>query len=103
MKNTKTCPKCRGKRLWRIEKIGAKDQSIQQGGVYRLRVAAERWTPPVGEPKKSFWGSDDGSKLYSAGFIEAWVCAACGFTELWSTELEGLVPNPESGVHLVEG
>lgn len=102
MKNSHVCPKCQGRRLWHIEGLGAKDESVGHGGVYKVRVAAERLTPPTRPAKKSFFGTDDGSTFYTTGFIDTYLCAACGYTELWSRDFEKLAHNPEQGVHLIE-
>lgn len=38
---------------------------------------------------------------YDAGSVDAYVCAACGFSELYWSGLEQLQPNKEAGVHLL--
>lgn len=52
-------------------------------------------TKPIG-----FFG--DGSELQDIGQIDAWVCATCGYTELWSNGYQHLMHNPKKGVHFVD-
>jgi len=99
MKNTLSCPKCNGRKLWCIEQFSAKDPSVQVGGKLALRAAVSRRTPPM--QQAGFWAGD-GSDVYDAGYVDAFICAACGYTELWSRELQGLVHNPASGVHFID-
>lgn len=62
-------------------------------------MTLQRRTRPTKEG--SVW-SGDGSKHYDAGAIDAYVCAACGFTELWSRDLDNLAHHPEDGVHFID-
>jgi len=99
MKQKLLCPKCQGRRLWCIERLEAKDPSVAQGGGMPLMLAVTRqWTPPT--KPGGFWG--DGSEVQDVGQIDAWICAACGYTELWSTGHQQLVHNPSKGIHLVD-
>ena len=100
MKHSRRCPKCDGVRLWKIEGLAAKDPSVQLGGSLPVRLAVGRRTAPTKE--RSFF-SGDGSSLYDAGSIDAFVCDGCGYTELWSRDLSKLTHNPASGVFLLEG
>jgi predicted nucleic-acid-binding Zn-ribbon protein len=99
MKSSLACPKCDSRRLWRIEEFAAKDPSYSGGGKRPLMVAVAVRTPPTQEPG---WFSDDGPERFDAGQVEAWVCAKCGYTELWSRDFEALRHLPESGVHLID-
>jgi len=36
------------------------------------------------------------------GRFDLWLCAACGFTELWAAELSGLREDPANGVRLID-
>ena len=100
MKNSLACPKCETRRLWRIDEFAAKQPDTGVGsGKTPLRVAVGVRTPPTQEPS---WFEGDGSQWFDAGKVEAWVCAKCGYTELWSRDFGALRHLPESGVHLVD-
>lgn len=36
------------------------------------------------------------------GQFDLWLCAACGFSELWASHLGDLQVNPDAGVRLVD-
>ena len=36
------------------------------------------------------------------GQFDLWLCAACGFSELWASNIAGLKENPDAGVKLVD-
>lgn len=96
MRNSRACPKCQGKRLWCVENFGVKDQSVTHGGGMPLRIVAKR----PGPTKKGWLG--EAAAFYDAGKTDAWICAGCGYTELWTANFESLVHNPAGGVHLVD-
>ncbi|MFO0663988.1 MAG: hypothetical protein U0174_08555 [Polyangiaceae bacterium] len=89
MKTTLRCTKCQHGRIWRIEKIGVKDPQYVNGANVPLQAVGRKT-------------NDRFSMSYDAGCIDAYVCAACGFSELYWSGLEGLQPSPPSGVHLLE-
>lgn len=109
MQNTQTCPKCDGRKLWRIEKFRAPDSKYKYGsdGI-PLLLAQGRYAAPDGtEEKKGFldrplFGGDHQGEQYWAGSIDAWLCAACGYTEFWSHSFEKLSHNPADGVHFID-
>ena len=39
----------------------------------------------------------------ATGTFDMFVCASCGFTELWANEVGELRSNPEEGVHFIDG
>jgi hypothetical protein len=88
-----------GRKLWCIERLEAKDPSVAIGGDMPLMLAIARQSTPPTTPG-GFWG--DGSKVRDIGHIDAWICAACGYTELWSNGYQQLVHNPRKGVHFVD-
>jgi hypothetical protein len=98
MKNSMQCPKCASRRLWIVQQFGAKDPGEPPGRCFPLRVAGRKTVPT----RTATTWRDDGSTYYDAGFVDAYICAACGYTELWSHGLEDLVHNPVAGVHLVD-
>lgn len=96
MKKTLACPKCESRKLWRVDGIRAKGE--YKNTHLQLLVAVQRRTPPI--KRESIWS--DGSKVYDAAPIDAYVCALCGYTELWARDMDKLVHNPESGVHFID-
>jgi hypothetical protein len=93
MRNTGRCTKCSGGRLWRIERIGVKDPQYSNGDNVPLSAVARRgYTLP----------SDRFPTAYDGGHVDAYVCAACGYTELYWQGYERLLHNPQDGVHLLE-
>lgn len=89
MKHTQQCPKCEGRRLWVVERFrlpgeagpGAELPVVthhEKGGLFTLGRAS-----PVGR-------------------FNLWVCATCGFSELWAEGLEGLRDDPSAGIRLVD-
>lgn len=98
MQRSRACPKCASKKLWVIQGFGVKDPSVMIGGAMPLRIVARRPGPAEG----GFFGLGTQGH-YDAGRTDAWICAGCGYTELWTASIEGLVHNPEAGVHLLEG
>ena len=99
MRNHHSCPKCRGRRIWKIEQLETKDPGSDTSRGDPIMLAVGRTTPATREP--STW-KGDGSTTYNAGVVDAWVCAGCGYTELWSRGLESLVHNPDNGVYLID-
>jgi predicted nucleic-acid-binding Zn-ribbon protein len=89
MKQSVTCPKCSGKKLYVVERatLPAHD-SIN--GTEPLTVAAA-WLP-TGE--SGFLGAQHARYLAR---VEAWVCAACGYTELYTAELGNLAYMAQQG------
>jgi hypothetical protein len=87
MKRTKTCPKCASRRVWRVDKYTVPADSTAGAP---LRVTIER------PPSRGLFARDDSTQ----GYIDAWVCDGCGFTELWARDIDGLKPDPGSGLVL---
>ncbi len=67
-----------------------------------LRLALDRKAPADSGQSRwnRIWHGDN--SVYSAGRIDAYACAACGYTELYTCDLDELRHNPDSGVHLLE-
>ena len=84
MKNTFKCPKCDSRRIWRLERVAAQDGSVGVGGSYEIKVAA-------------------GGSSVAVGHFDAYICAHCRYSELWSQGLESLQHDPRRGIHLFEG
>jgi hypothetical protein len=84
MKSSCVCPKCQGQKFYVVEQPRCRvDVRDNPPGTAKLGVAYHR--APTGEdgwlgPKKG---------LFSAP-VEAWVCAGCSYTELYTRHLEVL-------------
>jgi predicted nucleic-acid-binding Zn-ribbon protein len=91
MKNTRKCPKCESTKLWVVEPLKT---------VYEF----DPGTIPLHLDYDQVEGTTflTRSKL-RVGTLDAWICAACGYTELWAKELNRLKHAPERGVRLIEG
>jgi predicted nucleic-acid-binding Zn-ribbon protein len=77
MKNGK-CPKCGSKDV--MADVEVRDDG--QNGSHPLRVVVEEPEPP----KHGFiWVAGQ-----STGDVRAWICARCGYTELYTGNLEAL-------------
>lgn len=89
MKRSLQCPKCDGKRLWVVERFRVPSET-----------AAGAELPVVTH--------QDGKGIFAItrsapqGRFDLWVCGGCGYSELWAAGIEGLRPNPEAGVRLVD-
>lgn len=95
MKKSLSCPKCNGRRIWRIDRVGTDD--VEQDELMPLRLANVRLRE---SNDKAFfqWGTDSAK----SGYLSAFVCAACGYSELWAHGFEGLKHAPEAGVHFID-
>jgi hypothetical protein len=69
MKATQTCPKCSGKSIAVVDRLGIPEEiipamTLTEGGWVKQRV-------PHGK-------------------FETWICLSCGYTELYASGLEGV-------------
>ena len=91
MKHTQRCPKCDSRKMWRIQWLGAAENSAPGGWTSTtstIRLAARR---------KRQSGDD-----YTAGGVDIYACAECTYSELWSRGLDELEHNPDEGVELID-
>ena len=91
MKKTKTCPKCAGNRLWLVDPLRTTYDNAP--GTIPLHLDHRR---PAGKG----WL---GTKTEDVGTLALYVCASCGYSELWASDLERLRPNEKAGITLVDG
>ncbi len=102
MKESQQCPKCKSKKLWRIEKLegpGIVPATPRGGHGFPIRLSFRR---AARRRRKSFWDFRSIRKGPQTGFIDAWVCDACGYTELYARDFEELKHEPEHGIHFVD-
>lgn len=91
MRRTLICPKCDGRRILHVTQLADRvgeigggrvehglDPEPSPGQFYPLRIARLR------NPDGSFFKSH----VSAAGLVEAFVCRACGFTELYTCDPE---------------
>ena len=97
MRDTTTCPKCKGRRIWRIEQVHTEGEAL---GGKPLRMLVEREMPRRDGTTGFFGGA---TEYVSVGLFDLFVCARCGFAEWYAHHFEDLFPSPEHGVHLLDG
>lgn len=79
------CPKCNGRRIWRIQEFQTESDTTKG------------WTLPVVYGRRTATGGEQ-----SVGTFDAWICAKCGYTEWYASGLEALTADPDKGVHLID-
>lgn len=97
MKETGLCPRCKGHRFYIIEEATIPDPRYANS-FEPLTLAGALL--PTGE--QGFLGDKLEKCLVS---LEAWVCAGCGYTDLYARDLESLSRMATAGkanVHFVE-
>jgi predicted nucleic-acid-binding Zn-ribbon protein len=85
MKKTLTCPKCDGRKIWRIDQL--KEQTY--GNMRRV-------DPLHVSLKVGFWGAK------GTGSFAVFVCAGCGYSEFYATGIESLQSDPKNGVYFID-
>ena len=91
MKNTHTCPKCNSKSLWIIEPLRTIHEYAPGSIPLHLDYDQVSGTNFLNRTKERVGG------------LDAWICAECGYTELWARELQKLVHAPERGIRRIDG
>jgi len=87
MKQSLQCSKCQSTRLWRIEKFRHLTDVL--GGAQLVIAITDR---------DRIWS---GSTI--TGTFDMFVCAKCGYSELWANDTNALRAKPEEGVHFIDG
>jgi predicted nucleic-acid-binding Zn-ribbon protein len=95
MRESMSCPKCRSQRIWRIEKFHGYDN----GSPKPLSVLLAREMP---QQQASGWFDIVRSELRTIGRFDLYLCARCGYSELYAQDFKALVHSPEHGVHLMD-
>jgi predicted nucleic-acid-binding Zn-ribbon protein len=90
MKNLLRCPKCAGKRIWVIEK-------------YRIPgEAAEGRELPVVPHQAAGSSFMRLARVTPIGSFDLFLCAGCGYSELYASNFRELVADPERGIRLID-
>lgn len=90
MKNSMCCPKCNSRRIWVVSPLRTVHEYAP--GTHALNLDYEQTV-----------GTNFLTRHKSpAGTLDAWICAECGYSELWASGLERLEHAPERGVRLIE-
>lgn len=89
MRTTEKCPKCQSNTIWVIERVQQHDpDNSGQAAPVALTV-----------------GRSVSGDLVDAGLVEAWICAQCGFMELYAKnfheKLSVLAAHGWNGVRLI--
>jgi predicted nucleic-acid-binding Zn-ribbon protein len=87
MKHSASCPKCQSRRQWVIERFRTPSERATGD---ELRVVNDQ---PLRDA--SFFRA-----ARPMGCFDMYICADCGFSELWARDFEDLVANPAEGVVL---
>lgn len=92
MKDSLECPKCKNRKLicidpYRIHYKGGVGSTGKEMSLVYGQKAGEGW--------KVEWSD--------LGRVATWICGACGYTEFWSHSFQQVRPDPERGVHFVDG
>jgi hypothetical protein len=85
MKSSKICPKCEGTEILFFPQIADRDDR-------------DRVRPLVVHVTHYDWKDDE-----EIGVLQAYVCRACGFTELYATEPGAIPVKKVPGVQLLKG
>lgn len=91
MKRTQLCPKCDGRRIWVIEPFRVPSEAAQ-GTVLSV----------VPHQASGGGGLFALARLSPVGRFDAYVCATCGYSELYATDFGELREDPANGVRLLD-
>lgn len=91
MKNMLRCAKCAGKRIWVIEKYRIPGESAEGRPLNVI--------PHQPEMKSSLFKA---MRLNPQGHFDLFLCAGCGYSELWAEDFGDLVEDPAKGVRLID-
>ena len=91
MKNSRQCPKCSCQKIWLIEPL----KTIWEYAPGTIPVHLD-------------YDQVEGTNIFNrsklrVGTLDAWICSACGFTELWARDTHRLQHAPERGIRLIDG
>src|SRR4051812_43615788 len=92
MKQHLTCPKCKGRRIWVIEKYRIPGETAE-GRVLPIVPHQNE----VATPRLFSFG-----RANPIGHVDLYLCDGCGYSELWAEGVRGLVHDPANGVRLVD-
>lgn len=72
MRTTEQCPKCHSHTIWVIDKVRQPDPTHSEPSLPLFLIG----------------GDDISGKRIEAGTLEAWMCANCGYTELYAKDFQ---------------
>ncbi len=92
MKKTLACPKCEGRLLLRIESLKLPTADTQS-------IAAAMSARPASLPVtvRAKW-----SGMVTQGAFEAFICKACGYSELYAHGFEEIEADEKHGVQIID-
>lgn len=101
MKQTNACPKCASTKLFVVGEVQQKlrgDSGSNEVVPIRAAVAEVSVRSP------GIFGDSYERRIREAGGYETWICAGCGFTEWYATNLKQLdaLANASSAVRVIE-
>jgi predicted nucleic-acid-binding Zn-ribbon protein len=84
MKKTLHCPKCEGRKLWRVEEMRERGRNMTKA-------------EPLGATFAPTWHG-----VTNRGTFETFICAGCGYTEWYAHGLEQLEADASKGVYFID-
>ena len=83
MRDSETCPKCRSRKIFVVAEVGNEHETLTATVPLPVAVGAV-----LVQGGGVFGGTT--KQIVKAGTFEAWVCAKCGFTELYAKKLAAI-------------
>jgi predicted nucleic-acid-binding Zn-ribbon protein len=93
MKRSHACPKCAGRKIWVIEPFRLPIEE-RDGAMLPSRMGEV--LPLVAHQNPG------GVMTRPIGHLAAYICAGCGYSELYADDFETLAPDPAKGVRLLD-
>lgn len=90
MKNHLRCPKCAGKRIWVIEKYRVPGETAE---------GRELPVIPHQAGEASFLRL---ARVKPVGHFDLFLCAGCGYSELYASDFRELEADPARGIRLID-
>ena len=91
MKHTRQCTKCQSRQLWAIKPLRSVHEYAPGTLPLHLDYEQQIGTNFLNRQK------------VRVGTLDAWICAKCGYTELWAEGLAELKHAPERGITFIDG
>jgi predicted nucleic-acid-binding Zn-ribbon protein len=91
VKRSQICPKCAARRIWVIESFRIPSETAQ-GAVLSV----------VPHQQSAGGGFFAMARVAPVGSFDAYVCAGCGYSELYAKDFSELREDPARGVRLLD-